>query len=92
MSSRSGCRALAHRRRTLPGVSSPESVVRSISVMARSSHAACHSFLTVRRVGMRRGTALDGAAIDADRAHDVEVERHPGIALDVIRREAGAAM
>src|SRR5437588_274125 len=37
------------------------SVVRSIHVIARSSHAACHSFLTVRRVGIvaaRRSTAL----------------------------------
>src|SRR5688572_25105716 len=61
MSGRSGWRALAHRRRTLPGVSSPLSVVRSMSVTALSSHAACHSFLTVRRVGMvaaRRSAAL----------------------------------
>jgi hypothetical protein len=39
----------------------PDSVVRSMSVMARSSHAACHSFFTVRRVGIvaaRRSTAL----------------------------------
>src|SRR4051812_9639345 len=50
MSSRTGLRALAQRRRTLLGVSSPESVVRSIQVMARNSQAACHSFLTVRRV------------------------------------------
>ena len=33
----------------------------------------------------RRGAALDGAAIHANRAHDVEVERHARIALDVIR-------
>src|SRR5688572_24766965 len=61
MSGRSGCRALAHRRRTLPGVSSPLSVVRSMSVTALSSQAACHSFFTVRRVGMvaaRRSAAL----------------------------------
>ena len=60
-SSRSGRRAFAHSRRTLPGVSSPASVVRSMSVIARSNQAACHSFLTVRRVGMvaaRRSTAL----------------------------------
>src|SRR3989442_12595890 len=62
--SRSGRRvlfALAHGRSTLVGVSSPWSVVRSMHVMARSSHAACHSFLTVRRVGIvaaRRSTAL----------------------------------
>src|SRR5436190_3831440 len=56
-----GCRALAHRRRTRSSVSSPESVVRSMQVMARSSHAACHSFFTVRRVTSvcaRRSTAL----------------------------------
>src|ERR1041385_1986826 len=60
-SGRTGLFALAHRRSTLLGVSSPWSVVRSIHVMARSSHAACHSFLTVRRVGIvaaRRSTAL----------------------------------
>src|SRR5215472_1285515 len=44
---RTGCRALAHRRRTLPGVSSPINVVRSMQVMALSSQATCHSFLTV---------------------------------------------
>src|SRR5207244_4240899 len=57
-SGRTGLFALAHRRSTLVGVSSPWSVVRSMHVMARSSHAACHSFLTVRRVGRlawRRG-------------------------------------
>src|SRR5437016_12333591 len=60
-SGRTGLFALAHRRSTLVGVSSPWSVVRSIHVIARSSHAACHSFLTVRRVGIvaaRRSTAL----------------------------------
>src|SRR6058998_2926859 len=60
-SGRTGLFALAHRRSTLVGVSSPWSVVRSMHVMARSSHAACHSFLTVRRVGIvaaRRSTAL----------------------------------
>ena len=60
-SARTGRRALAQSRRTRPGVSSPESVVRSIRVTARSSQAACHSFLTVRRprsVAVRRSTAL----------------------------------
>src|SRR5216117_872302 len=60
-SGRTGLFALAHRRSTLVGVSSPWIVVRSMHVMARSSHAACHSFLTVRRVGIvavRRSTAL----------------------------------
>src|SRR5581483_10027765 len=49
------------RRRTLPGVSSPCNVVRSIQVMARNNHAACHSFFTVRLVlivAARRSTAL----------------------------------
>ena len=45
-----GWRALAQSRRTLPGVSSPASVVRSIMVMARRSQAACQSFLMLRRV------------------------------------------
>jgi hypothetical protein len=61
MSARRGLRALALSRLTLPGVSSPDSVVRSMSVIARASHAACHSFFTVRRVGMvavLRSTAL----------------------------------
>src|ERR1700756_621340 len=56
-----GCRAFAHNRRTRSSVSSPESVVRSMQVIARNSHAACHSFLTVRRVTSvcaRRSTAL----------------------------------
>jgi len=61
ISVRTGWRALAQSRRTVPGVSSPASVVRSIVVMARSSQAACHSRLTVRRatiVAARRSTAL----------------------------------
>src|SRR5712692_10021057 len=56
-----GARALAQSRSTFPGVSSPWRVVRSMQVTARSSHAACHSFLTVRRFGnvaARRSTAL----------------------------------
>src|SRR5438876_497024 len=60
-SGRTGLFALAHSRSTLVGVSSPWSVVRSMQVIARKSQAACHSFLTVRRVGMvaaRRSTAL----------------------------------
>ena len=51
MSCRTGCRALAQRRSTRPGVSSELSVVRSIRVMALSSQAACQSFFTVRRAG-----------------------------------------
>ena len=60
MSLRTGWRALAQSRSTRPGVSSELSVVRSIRVMALSSQAACHSFLTVRRVPMveaRRSSA-----------------------------------
>src|SRR5437762_2893039 len=60
-SRRTGSFALAHSRSTLVGVSSPCRVVRSMHVIARSSQAACHSRLTVRRVGMvaaRRSTAL----------------------------------
>ena len=58
---RSGWRAFAHRRWTLPGVSSPCRVVRSIRVTARMSQAACHACLTVRRPArllIRRSTAL----------------------------------
>src|SRR5690606_2559780 len=54
-------RALAQSRFTLLAVSSPESVVRSISVIAFSNQAACHCFFTVRRVGIvaaRRSAAL----------------------------------
>src|SRR2546430_4170085 len=51
-SRRTGSFALAHSRSTLVGVSSPCRVVRSMHVIARSSQAACHSRLTVRRVGM----------------------------------------
>src|SRR5262245_37757644 len=61
MSARTGWRALPHSRRTVPGVSSPESVVRSMHSIARSSQAACHCCLTVRRPGSvatRRSTAL----------------------------------
>ena len=68
MSSRTGWRALAQSLWTVPGVSSPESVVRSIVWMARSSHAACQSFLTVRRFGSvsaRRSTALRFTRTDA---------------------------
>src|SRR5262245_34082503 len=60
-SSRTGWRALAQSRCTLPGVSSPESVVKSMTLTARSSQAACHCFFTVRRVPIvaaRRSTAL----------------------------------
>src|SRR5436309_1647366 len=56
-----GCLALAHRRRTRSSVSSPDNVVRSAQLTPRSSHAACHSFFTVRRatwVCARRSTAL----------------------------------
>src|SRR5713101_2915652 len=56
-----GRRAFAHKRRTRSSVSSPESVVRSMQVMALSSHAACDSFFTVRRVTRvwaRRSAAL----------------------------------
>src|SRR6516162_8544710 len=56
-----GWRAFAQRRFTRSSVSSPERVVRSMQVMARSSQAICHSFLTVRRVtsvAARRSTAL----------------------------------
>src|SRR6185369_17002430 len=56
-----GCFALAHKRRTRSSVSSPESVVRSMQVIARSNHAACHSFFTDRRavwLCARRSTAL----------------------------------
>ena len=52
----------------MPGVSSPESVVRSIVWTARSSQAACQSFLTVRRFGRvsaRRSTALRLTRTDA---------------------------
>src|SRR5215207_11149391 len=52
MSSRSGRRALAARRRTRPGVSSPASVVRSMHWIAFTSHAAWYSFLTLRRVAI----------------------------------------
>ena len=45
-----GRRALAQSRRTRSGVSSPASVVRSMQRIALTSHAACHSFLTVRLV------------------------------------------
>ena len=57
----SGWRALAQSRRTRSSVSSPESVVKSMQEIARSSHAACHSFFTVRRVtrvAARCSTAL----------------------------------
>src|SRR5579864_3961327 len=56
-----GCRALAHKRRTRSSVSSPDSVVRSMQAIARRSHAACHSFFTVRLATcdcVRRSTAL----------------------------------
>src|SRR5271170_7522917 len=61
MSSRRGLRAFTQRRWTRPGVSSPASVVRSISSTALTSQAACQSFLTVRlpgREAMRRSAAL----------------------------------
>ena len=81
MSLRTGWRALAQRRSTRPGVSSLLSVVRSISVMAFSSQAACQSFLTVRRVPMVDGAALEGRAVHADVVDPVEIERKAGIAL-----------
>mmetsp|Transcript_18067 Transcript_18067/g.63936 ORF Transcript_18067/g.63936 Transcript_18067/m.63936 type:complete len:444 (-) Transcript_18067:75-1406(-) len=60
-SRRTGFRALAHMRCTLPVVSSPDSVVRSMHVTARSSHAAWWSFFTERRgpiSAARRSTAF----------------------------------
>ena len=52
---------LAHKRATFPGVSSPASVVKSIMVMARNSHAACHSLLDAAAGYQRLGTILRGA-------------------------------
>src|SRR5438445_418779 len=60
-SCRIGCRPFAHKRRTRSSVSSPDSVVKSMHVIARRSHATCQSFFTVRRVTSvcaRRSTAL----------------------------------
>ena len=56
-----GLLALAQSLRTRGSVSSPESVVRSMHVIARRSQAICQSFFTVRRVTRvcaRRSTAL----------------------------------
>ena len=79
MSPRTGRRALPHRRRTRPPVSSPASVVRSISVTARSSQPACQARLTDRRV-VRVGRAVVGCrAVYAGLAHDVEIEGHSRI-------------
>ena len=50
MSFRMGMPALRQSLDTLAAVSSPDSVVRSMQVTARHSQAACHCFLTVRRV------------------------------------------
>ena len=61
--------------------------------MARSSQAACHSFFTVRRVGIvaaRRSTALRLTRV---RAQHLEVERRAGVARGhrgVRGRAAGA--
>ena len=84
-SGRTGWRALAQRRRTRPGVSSPIRVVRSISVMARSSQPACWAFLTLRRAGNGRGAALHRAPVDPDLPDPPEVEWHPRVppGLDV---------
>src|SRR6267378_5270883 len=60
-SCRMGCRPFAHKRRTRSSVSSPDNVVKSMQVIARSSQAICQSFFTVRRVTSvcaRRSTAL----------------------------------
>ena len=51
MSSLTGRRAFAARRRTRPGVSSPASVVRSMHRMAFRRKAAWYSFFTVLRAG-----------------------------------------
>ena len=56
-----GRRAFAQSLLTRSSVSSPDSVVKSMHVIARSSQAICQSFFTVRRVASvaaRRSTAL----------------------------------
>ncbi len=61
MSVRSGRIAFMHRRSTRPGVSSPPRVVRSMHLIAWTSHAAWYCFLTVRRLARlaaRRSAAL----------------------------------
>ncbi len=50
-----------------------------MQVMARSSHAACHSFFTVRRATCDCSAALDGAGIDAHLPHPIEIQRNADI-------------
>ena len=70
---------------TRPSVSSELSVVRSISVMARSSQAAWLSALIERRLVDRAGAALQRRAVDvAHGFQKAEVERHAGIARDAM--------
>ena len=85
-----GSRALAASRETFPAVSSPERVVRSMQVTARRSQAACHSFLTVRRLGRGGSPALDRAPVYPDGVDQLEVEGHPGVAGRLRRRLQGA--
>src|SRR5205823_10093194 len=71
-------RALAQSRLTRSSVSSPERVVKSMQVMARSSQAICQSFFTVRRVTSveaRRSTALVFTRADSIQSRLREVPR-----------------
>ena len=54
----SGCIPLAHSARTLPGVSFPSSVVRSIIRIARSSAQSFDAFLIDRRLRLSTRTSM----------------------------------
>ena len=85
-SSRSGWRALAHSRRTLPGVSSPRQR-RQVHQRDRAQQPRGLPLLLHRAARRnRRGAALDGAAVHADRPDRVEVERLPRISRHAVGR------
>ena len=84
-SSRTGRRAFWHSLTTRPGVSSPDRVVRSMQVIALSSHAACHSRLTLRRVLRVLARRSAAERLNLDGFDPLEFQRRPKIARRLVR-------
>jgi hypothetical protein len=55
--------------------------------IARSNQAACHSFFTVRDLGLH--AAFDGASIDADFLNPVRVKRNARVGLEIAAGQRG---
>ena len=54
-----------------------------MQVTARNSHAACQSFLTVRRLGQCGNAPLHRAFVDVRAHHPIKVKGRAGISIVV---------